>query len=119
MNADLKAFVESYKRKTVSPIITIKEYMEGKSHEAWKEYTYDMRERVKWTEDMDIILKEKYPNHITKEIARILKVQKYLVSNRARFLGLRKDKEFIREIAKKNQKTQFPKRQKENQTRNI
>lgn len=102
MNADLKAFVESYKRKTVPPIITIKEYMEGKSHEAWKEYTYDMRERVKWTEEMDIILKEKYPNHITKEIAKSLGISADAVYNRAYFLGLKKDKEFIRETARKN-----------------
>lgn len=107
MNAELKAFVESYKRKTEPPIITIKEYMESNSDKAWKEYpkysTFnDMRKRLKWTEEMDTILREKYPNHTAKDIAKTLKISADSVYNRAFFLGLKKDKEFVREVAKRN-----------------
>lgn len=58
--------------------------------------------RTIWTVEMDTILKEKYPNHTAKEIVRILNISEPSVYNRAFFLGLKKDKEFIREVAKKN-----------------
>lgn len=60
-----------------------------------------MKNRTIWTTEMDMILKEKYPNHTAKDIAKSLGISADAVYNRAYFLGLKKDKEFIRETARK------------------
>lgn len=107
MRAEVKAFTESYKQNPSPPTTTIRDYMEGKSHEAWRNppkygILGNMRKRTKWTMEMDKILKEKYPNYTAKDISKTLEISVDAVYNRACFLGLKKDKEFVREVARKN-----------------
>ncbi len=55
-----------------------------------------------WTQEQDSKLKKLYPNNLTKDVADEMGMPISSVRNRAYFLGLKKDLEWIREISRKN-----------------
>ena len=58
--------------------------------------------RKNWTTKDDERLRELFPSYTVEEIAKKMKLTKCQVYNRSFFLGLKKSKEFLADIARKN-----------------